>query len=190
MPRPRRPSTESIKKIYASLLNGPKCFEDLWKETRLHRNTLGSTLKFLLGRGLLIHHRKGHKKVYEIVKTTPPYYGWEIPWIEFMMTKGDWREKWNVVDAEIKRFQMQKKWNNLIKQFFSYLINHPKNKDLREALKETGMLDVPISIFKENLSNPFCLECLKGKKKLVKTVLCKETGELVCPSCGTVLENA
>jgi predicted transcriptional regulator len=189
MPRPKGPSPESVKRIYAVLVDGPKCFEDIWKETNLHRNTVASTLNKLVEKGLLQRYRKVHKKMYEVVKTQRPYIGWEIPWIALMMTKKDWQLEWKKVDEEIRRFQEQKKWNNFVWRYCDWLINHPNNQGLLKTLEEMGMLNVPMIKFRENLENPFCLECLRNDKKFVKTIFDRDAGEFVCPTCGVVAKE-
>ena len=89
MARPKKPATETVKRIYALLVGGPFCFEDICKTTGLHRNTVGSALKYLKDRRMVSKKKKGRNSFYEIIKTQPPYFGWEILWIDLMTTDED-----------------------------------------------------------------------------------------------------
>lgn len=192
MPRPKGPSPEAVKRIYAVLVKGPKCFEDIWKETGLHRNTVGSTLGYLVQKNMLKRYREGHKKMYEMKKTQPPYYGWEIPWIELMMTKREKEMHYKRVEEEVRKFWFQKELDGRVKQFrtaiYEKLVKPPCNQELIKVLEEIGIKVTP-RILLENLKVPFCLECLKKEKKFVKAEFKKETGEFCCPKCGLVLQK-
>jgi len=184
MPRPRRPSTKSIKLIYDSLAKSPKCFGDIVKETGLHRNTVATTLNFLVEKKMLKRYRekKGHEVMYEIVA------GWETHWIELMMTKEDWKRKWKEVDNEIEDHLKRKRLKNFKTELMTFL--HEKliepNRALAKVLRELDM-NVPIEIFLKHLERPYCMECLKTKKELKRTSF--KDGEYVCTECGIVAET-
>jgi DNA-binding HxlR family transcriptional regulator len=188
MVRSKGSSPKSIKLIYSVLVKEPKCFEDIWKETQLHRNTVGSTLNDLVAKGLLVRFRKGHKVMYEMRKTKPPYGGWEIPWIDLMMTRRDWKRKWKRVDVRIRGEQLQNKWERMFYDFVQKVIVDP-NSELVKTLVEIGMTDVPLKLIRENREVPFCLECLRETRRFIRTEFCEDTQEHVCPECGSVAET-
>ena len=151
---------------------------------------MGSTLNDLVAKGLLVRFRKGHKIMYKMRKTKPPYGGWEIPWIDFMMTRKDWKRKWKRVDAELKMFRSQKD-EKLAKQKIRDLICEKliePNPELVKVLEEIDM-DVPLTFFREHMKTPYCLECLRANKTFVKTEFHAETKEFICPECGIVAET-
>jgi len=186
MARPKGPSPESIKRIYAALWKGPKSSGEIRKQTKLHGNTIGSTMNDLVNRKMVRWRKMGHKTMYEMVKTKPPEIGWEIPWIELMMTKEDWKAKWDRIDKLIRKDQMRIKWEKMFNEF-AYEVLIKGNPELVKVLEETGLTDVPLQRLKENLDVPYCLECLTNHKQFHKPIYSIDTGEFSCPNCGLVV---
>lgn len=198
MGRPKDASCESYRLIYDALLNGPKCFEEVCRETGLHRNTVGSRLRYLLEKNLLNRYREGHKVIYEIKKTQPPYYGWEIPWISLMMNREDWRKKWKQIDEEIRVFERQRRWNSLLEQRYKQILQFlelPPNREMLEGFEKAGIdwknksLGELLPILYKNLEAPVCPECLQEEKAIIFSIHDSEGGEIICPKCGLILRR-
>ena len=68
MGRPKDSSYRSYRLIYDALSNGPKCFEELWRVTRLHRNTVNARRNHLVSVGLVRKRRSGNKVLNEIIE--------------------------------------------------------------------------------------------------------------------------
>lgn len=195
MGRPKGLTPRSVKRIFAVLVGGPKCFDDIWKETGLHRNTVGFTLEGLEKKDMIVRYRIGHERWAEIKKTQPLYYGWEIygweiPWIGLMMTKDDWERKWERVDEEIARGEGAKA-KNAEREFWNWIdqVLIEPNEKLAKVLEEINMTNISLRYFRDNLETPYCLECLRNTRKFIKAKYSKETGEFCCPECGLVVER-
>jgi len=192
MPRPHGPSPKSVKRIYAILCKEPKSFEAIQRETELHRNTVGSTLKDLVNRGLLSWERKGHKAMYRMRKTEPPSSGWEFPWIALMMTDKEKDMQLKRAEKKTKKFlltyELGKRVEDYMERIFEKLVLPPQNRELITALQEVKMTVTP-RILLQNLRTPYCISCVRTGRQLCATVYDGETGEFVCQRCGQVLEG-
>lgn len=196
MPRPKGSATKSVKLIYSVLTNEPKCFEDVVNETKLHRNTVASTLNDLVRRGLLRRYRKGHKTMYAIEKTKPPYIGWEIPWIELMTTKKQedlhYKEAENRARTFLKTYWKAREMDERVRQFLlaaqEKLVSHPANQKLIEVFEKHKM-KVTLRILKDNLKKPFCLECSIKEMTPVRSEFKLGAGAFCCPNCGLELQK-
>lgn len=184
MPRPRKPANESIRRIYDCLISKSKCYGEIVDETELHGNTVGSTLNFLVKKELVKRMKKGHKTMYELLKTEPPHIGWKIPWIVLTMAPDDWRKKWKDVNAELKKSQDEMKAKRFEEKLGKFLYQQLIifNPELTKLLDELGMDDVPLRRLLEHRERPYCLDCLKESRRWNRT---RRIGaEYVCEKCG------
>jgi len=186
MPRPRDSSTRSYELIWLVLIEGSKTWSELLEKTGLHRDTLSRRLKYLEGKDMIERVRNGRTVIYSIVKSEPPYMGWEIPWICIMMTQEDWDRKYDMLDSYIPvgfnaRATMRRKVNEIL--------NHPMNVELHKLLEEKEMLgEFIVGDMIENIRDPHCIECLERYSKLIKTKFDPIKDERCCPNCGLIIE--
>jgi len=161
-------------------------------ETKLHGNTVGSTLRDLVNRGLLSWERKGHKVMYKMRKTKPPSSGWEIPWIALMTTDKEKDMHLKRAEKKTKKFlftyDLEERVEDYMEAIFEKLVSPPQNQELITALQEAGMVITP-RILLQNLRTPYCVACVRTEGQLRATVYDRETGEFVCQRCGQVVEN-
>jgi hypothetical protein len=186
MPRPKKPATNTIRKIYDVLSTSPLCFEAICDSTGLHRNTCGSALKFLIEKGMVCKEREKHKVVYEVTRGKGPFLRLETRWDDLMMTKEDYQQMYKDFDVENRKWQREKRAEDLKWKMINSLVDNPRNEQLVNLLKETNNYDIPLLRLKQNLEMPFCLSCLRHKKKFFQMIYDKETGEFVCPNCGEI----
>ena len=194
MPRPYGPSPESIRRIYDVLLKGPKSFENIWKETKLHRNTVGYTLGVLVKRRFLNRKMEGHRAIYTMEKPEPISIGWDIPWIDLMTTKEEKDTHFRIVEQkveqDVRKFQFQLELEKRIElrndKIHKRLVNHPQNRKLVEVAQKVGLVITPRILLK-NLTTPYCLKCAKEKKRLDDPIFDNDSKELICSNCGLIL---
>jgi len=198
MGRQKDSSCNSYKKIHEALKSGPKCPTELHNLTHLNPNTVASRLKYLAEKDMVTSHREGRKVIYEIKKTRSPYGGWEIPWIDLMMNREDWKKKWKQIDEEIASFRLQREKNSsLLNKYgqFSEFLEIPINKELLEGFEKAGIdwksktLIELRNILRKNFRTPICLECLQKYKYPEYSKFYPETGEYICPKCNVVVEK-
>lgn len=197
MPRPKKPSTGTVKRIYSVLCGKPKCFEDIVKDSGLHRNTVGSVLEMLVKERMLLRHKEGRKTIYEIDKSDSTLRVWQIPWIASMMTEDDWEKKWRRVEKELKTHSaedMLKDWINHQKELMVDFILSPQNREIIKTLENAG-IDLNAKSIKElwriiqaARTTPICPDCLKNKDVVFCIQTADVAGEIVCPKCGLTLE--
>ena len=191
MTRPKKPATDTVKRIYALLIGGSFCFEDICKKTGLHRNTVASTLKYLKDRKMVSKEKKGRNRFYEIIKTQPPYFGWEISWIDLMTTDEDIqaiieREEKKIEKAVLRR-RTEENVLEFKKKIYHKLIEPEENQEFIKVLEK---IEYPITLrlLLNNLQKPFCLNCLSTEKIFCRLILTSKN-ELACPKCGFSLQK-
>jgi len=195
MTRPKGPSSESVKRIYAVLGKEAKSFEDIVNETCLHRNTVGSTLGTLAAKGMIERFRRGHKRMYGLKRTEPPDNGWTIPWTVMMMTHNDQEKMSRKTWRRIRREMKLSKWIDCQKDLMVDFIFSPQNREVLETLKKAEVeldsksLKEVWSIVQKARTTPMCPECLKNKEVnfLIKSP--DVQGEMVCRTCGLTMDD-
>jgi hypothetical protein len=180
-------SPRVIRRVYAVLYEEPKSFERIVIESRLSRKTVGKVLTNLVKGKMVRRHKEGTKTIYEIEKTLSPYYGWQIPWIRLMMTRGDWDMKWKRGVSEINSHgKIPDIYRKRLKDVLYDEFIHSNTK-LVEILEELGIAGTPLIRFLEDLERPYCLECLGEGRGWVRTGLSNR--EYTCPCCALVVEQ-
>ncbi|MCD6263098.1 TFIIB-type zinc ribbon-containing protein [Candidatus Bathyarchaeota archaeon] len=153
-------------------------------------------MKYLKSEGMITARREGHKIMYEIVKSEPPFYGWEIPWEVLMMTKKDWEKLWREVDFKIKEYELEKMKRDILKKKYEKILNFismPEIKNILEVFEKAGIdwrIKLPqlLPTLIRHLKAPICPECLLKYKTHHHSIFDPETGEFICPNCGLVIE--
>ena len=192
MTRPKKPATETIKKIYALLIGGSFYFEDIYVKTGLHRNTVATTLDYLVEKRMISRERRGRKVFYDIIKTQPPYFGWEILWVELMTTEQDKKMIFKRMEQEVKKSILRRKTKDrvheLYKRSYETLIEPEASQEFIKVLQSINH-PITLRLLLNNLQNPFCLECLRLEKIFCRLVTTSD-GELSCERCGTTFQNS
>jgi hypothetical protein len=185
MVRPRDSSYHSYSLISDVLADGPpRCFEELWRLTRLHRNTLSSRLKYLVSEGLVMKTREKHRVQYALVEPIDMMRWTEISW-------RIWREI-----GKRKYLKVIREWRNTeTVPGLKKLENLPENQDLLdsqelfEGFPEWKDLSPEqyysmLKINNDLTEKAICPECFH-----IGTVEDHSTYEIICPICGTVITD-
>jgi predicted transcriptional regulator len=184
MVRPRDSSYQSYSLILDALVDGPRSFEELWKLTKLHRNTVSSRLKHLVSKGLVTKTREKHRVQYALVEPMD-------------------MNKWNELSWQIMKEMRKRKFLKLIREsMYTEIIlglgkleNLPENQDL---LKSQELLE-GFPEWEELSPEDFYL-MLKLNNGLTEKEICPECfrigivedhliTEIACPECGFVIED-
>jgi ribosomal protein L37AE/L43A len=195
MTRPKGPSPESVKRIYAVLDKEAKSFEDIVSETGLHGNTVGSTLETLEAKGMVERFWKGHKRMCALKRTEPADDLWRIPWIVMMMTQTDQEKKCSEAWKRTRREIKLSKWIDCQKDLMVDFTFSPQNRDVLETLKKAEVdldsksLKEVWSIVQRARTTPMCPECLKNKDVRFFTKSPDVQGEMVCRNCGLTMDD-
>ena len=184
-----KPSTSTIRRVYSTLVTKPRSFEELINITGVADVTLGSALRFLKEKGMLVSYNFGSGERLRMVRTQPLRYGWNLPWLDLMMSADDWKTPWkNVVNRKMEKDDTEEKLNKRFVKLLKDLLVDP-NLDLIEVLEELKMTEVPLEVFKLHNQEPYCLECLRKERRFVRMILCEKSEEHCCPNCGVVRET-
>ena len=178
-----KPSSVTTRRIYFALVQKPRSFQDLVKVIKVDKTTLEIALIFLKEQGMVISYNFNNCKKIRMVRTQPLRYGWNLPWLDLMMSEDDWKTSWKHILNNVENKLSQR----LVKLLKDLLVD--PNLDLIEVLNELEMNEVPLEILKLHNQQPFCLECLKKEKRFVRMVLCEQSEEHCCPNCGVVRET-
>jgi DNA-binding transcriptional ArsR family regulator len=184
-----KPSPDTIKRIYSALVKKPRSIEELINITGVDKTTLGAALRFLKKKGMVVSYNFANRATFRMVRTQPLRYGWNLPWLDLMMSADDWKTPWTHVvywkaEEDEAEGGLDKRFRKLLKD----LLVDP-NLDLIEVLEELEMTDVPLEVFKLHNQEPYCLECLKKERRFVRMILCEKSEEHCCPNCGVVRET-
>jgi hypothetical protein len=180
-----KPSTATIRRIYFALVRKPCSFEDLINLTGIDETALGAALDFLKAKGMIVSYNFTNRLMFRMVRTKPLRYGWNFPWLDLMMSADDWKTPWKQVQRKTEEDdKLDKRFAKLLKD----LLVDP-NLDLTEVLEELDMTEVPLETLKLHNQEPYCLECLKKEKRVVRMILCEQSEEHCCPNCGVVRET-
>jgi len=184
-----KPSPATIRRVYSALVTKPRCFEEVVNITGVDEATLGSALDFLKAKGMIVSYNFANRETFRMVRTQPLRYGWNLPWLDLMMSDDDWKTPWkNVVNGKLEKDDHEEKLNKRFVKLLKDLLVDP-NLDLIEALEELEMTEVPLEVFKLHNQEPYCLECLKKERRFVRMILCEKSEEHCCPNCGVVRET-
>jgi hypothetical protein len=184
----KKPSPVTIRRIYSALVTKPRGLADLADMTGVDEAALGSALRFLKEKGMIVSFNFGSGERFRMVRTQPLRYGWNLPWLDLMMSADDWKTPWKTVINKMKEDEAEDKRNSRFRKLLKDLLIDP-NIDLIEVLEELEMTEVPLEIFKLHNQEPYCLECLKKEKRFVRMILCEKSEEHCCPNCGVVRET-
>lgn len=205
-----------MKRIYLRLRRGPLWLGD-WKSTGIKsRATVHRALKFSLANGLVSKKRCGHKILYEFIPdenygstVLDEFISSEnneskiLDWWPFLTTEKD-RER-----EDIDHRKHLKSWafpilegiKKRIDDTIVYAIRKSQNETITDELSfgydeiikaidqflgnidDTKNLDVLNKILEYRL----CPECLVKNGVLGETELDRESGEMVCTTCGLVI---
>lgn len=184
-----KPSPAIIRRVYSALVTKPRSFEELINITGVEEATLGSALRFLQKKGMIVNFNFGSGERFRMVRTQPLRYGWNLPWLDLMMRADDWKTPWkNVVNRKMEKDDNEDKFNKRFVKLLKDMLVYP-NLDLIEVLEELKMNEVPLEVFKLHNQEPYCLECLKKERRFVRMILCEKSEEHCCPNCGVVQET-
>ena len=184
-----KPSAPTVKRVYSALVTKPRSFTELIDVTGVDEATLGSALRFLKEKGMVVSFNFGSGERFRMVRTQPLRYGWNLPWLDLMMSDDDWKTPWkNLAHAKAKEDESESKLNARFKKLLKDLLIDP-NLDLIEVLEELEMTAVPLKVFKFHNQEPYCLECLKKERRFIRMILCEKSEEHCCPNCGLVRET-
>jgi DNA-binding transcriptional ArsR family regulator len=184
----KKPSPATIKRIYSALVTKPRSLADLADITGVDEAALGSALRFLKEKGMVVSFNFGSGERFRMVRTQPLRYGWNLPWLDLMMSADDWKTPWKNVVNRMEEDEAEGKRNSRFRKLLRDLLVDP-NLDLIEVLEELEMTEVPLEVFKLHNQEPYCLECLKKEKRFVRMILCEKSEEHCCPNCGVVRET-
>jgi hypothetical protein len=188
MPILEKPAPNVIRRIYSVLVCKPHCLEDLAKTTGIDSLTLNQALRFLKEKGMIVSYDFTGRLTFRMVRTQPARYGWNFPWLDLMMSTGDWKAPWkSVVNGTVEEGISEKLDKRFVKLLRDLLVD--PNLDLIEVLEELKMTDVPLEVFKLHNQEPYCLECLRKEQRFVRMILCEASEEHCCPNCGVVRET-
>jgi DNA-binding Lrp family transcriptional regulator len=184
-----KPSVSTIRRVYSALVTKPRSFEELINMTGVAEATLGSALRFLKEKGMIVSYNFGSGERFRMVRTQPLRYGWNLPWLDLMMSADDWKTPWkNVVNRKMEKDDTEEKLDKRFVKLLKDLLVDP-NLDLIEVLEELKMTEVPLEVFKLHNQEPYCLECLRKERRFVRMILCEKSEEHCCPNCGVVRET-
>ncbi len=184
-----KPAPATIKRIYTALVGKPRNFEDLVKITNVDEATLGSALLFLKEKGMVVSYNFTNRETFRMVRTQPPKYGWNLPWLDLMMSADDWKSPWKgVVNRKVEKGDPEEKLKTRFRKLLKDLLVDP-NLDLIQVLEEIKMTEVPLEVFKLHNQEPYCLECLKKERRFIRMILCEQSEEHCCPNCGVVRDT-
>ena len=182
-----KPSPATVRRIYSALVKKPRSLEALVNATGVEETALRSALRFLKEKGMIVSFNFGSGERFRMVRTQPLRYGWNLPWLDLMMSKEDWKAPWkNLVRMDAEENEPEKS-SGFLKLLKGLLVD--PNLDLIEVLAELGMNEVPLVTFKLHNQEPYCLECLKNERRFVRMILCEKSEEHCCPNCGVVRET-
>jgi DNA-binding transcriptional ArsR family regulator len=185
----KKPSASTIRRVYSTLVTKPRSFEELINITGVADATLGSALRFLKEKGMIVSYNFDSGERFRMVRTQPLRYGWNLPWLDLMMSADDWKTPWkNVVNRKMEKDDTEDKLNKRFVKLLKDLLVDP-NLDLIEVLEELKMTEVPLEVFKLHNQEPYCLECLRKERRFVRMILCEKSEEHCCPNCGVVRET-
>ena len=184
-----KPSPDTIRRIYSALVTKPRSLEDLVNTTGVEKATLDSALRFLKEKGMIVSYNFANRETLRMVRTQPLRYGWNLPWLDLMMSAEDWKTPWtHVVYGKAKEDTPEEKRNQRFRNLLKDLLVEP-NLDLIQVLQQLEMTEVPLEVLKLHNQEPYCLECLKKERQFIRMILCKKTEEHCCPNCGVVRET-
>jgi predicted transcriptional regulator len=184
-----KPAPATIRRIYSALVKKPRSLEDLVELTGFDKATLGSALRFLKEKGMIVSYNFTNRLTFRMVRTQPLRYGWNLPWLDLMMSADDWKTPWkNLFHANAEEAEAEEKPKTKFRKMLKDLLVDP-NLDLIEVLEELEMTEVPLEVFKLHNQEPYCLECLKKERRFVRMILCEKSEEHCCPNCGVVRET-
>jgi predicted transcriptional regulator len=183
--RPRDSSYRSYNLILTVLDEGPRSFEELWKSTKLHRNTVSSRLKHLVSEGLVTKTREKHRVQYALVEPIDV-------------------TRWNEISFEIWKEIGKRKLMKVFREWMNTeaipgltkLENLPENKDLLDSQElSEGFPD-----WEEELSADEYYSMLKINHDLTEKMICPNCFhkvivedilivEIACRHCGYVMED-
>ena len=182
-----KPFPATVRRIYSALVKKPRSLEALVNATGVEETALRSALRFLKERGMIVSFNFGSGERFRMVRTQPLRYGWNLPWLDLMMSKEDWKAPWkNLVRMDAEENEPEKS-SGFLKLLKDLLVD--PNLDLIEVLEELRMNEVPLETFKLHNQEPYCLECLKNERRFVRMILCEKSEEHCCPNCGVVRET-
>jgi biotin operon repressor len=184
----KKPSPSTIKRIYSALVTKPRSLAELADVTGIDEAALVSALRFLKEKGMVVSFNFGSGERFRMVRTQPLRYGWNLPWLDLMMSADDWKTPWKNVVNRMEEDEAEGKRNSRFRKLLRDLLVDP-NLDLIEVLEELEMTEVPLEVFKLHNQEPYCLECLKKEKRFVRMILCEKSEEHCCPNCGVVRET-
>ena len=183
-----KPSPATIRRIYSALVTKPRSLTDLVDITGVDEAALVSALRFLKEKGMIVSFNFGSGERFRMVRTQPLRYGWNLPWLDLMMSADDWKTPWKNVVNRMEENEAESKQNSRFRKLLKDLLVDP-NLDLIEVLEELELTEVPLEVFKLHNQEPYCLECLKKEKRFVRMILCEKSEEHCCPNCGVVRET-
>ena len=183
-----KPSPVTIRRIYSALVTKPRSLTDLVDITGVDEAALVSALRFLKEKGMIVSFNFGSGERFRMVRTQPLRYGWNLPWLDLMMSADDWKTPWKNVVNRMEENEAESKQNSRFRKLLKDLLVDP-NLDLIEVLEELKMTEVPLEVLKLHNQEPYCLECLKKEKRFVRMILCEKSEEHCCPNCGVVRET-
>ena len=182
-----KPSSVTIRRIYSALVTKPHSLDEMAKLTGVDEAVLGSALRFLKEKGMVVSFNFGSGERFRMVRTKPLKYGWNFPWLDLMMNDEDWKTPWRTLVSK-EEGERAGKLNMRFQKLLTDLLVEP-NLDLIEVLDELEMTEVPLEVFKLHNQEPYCLECLKKERRFVRMILCEKSEEHCCPNCGVVRET-
>jgi hypothetical protein len=184
-----KPSPDTIRRIYSALVTKPRSLEDLVNTTGVEEATLDFALRFLKEKGMIVSYNFANRETFRMVRTQPLRYGWNLPWLDLMMSAEDWKTPWtHVVYGKAEEDTLEEKRNQRFRSLLKDLLVDP-NLDLIQVLQQLEMTEVPLEVLKLHNQEPYCLECLKKERQFIRMILCKKTEEHCCPNCGVVRET-
>ena len=207
MGRPKGSSYRSYRLIYDALSNGPKCFEELWRVTRLHRNTVSARLNHLVSEGLVRKRRSGHKVLYEMIEPlrneSGVLRGEGLKWLKYVW-KIDRKERRTrrrqlkqLLKEEIKQkklfWEVYKELSESLDSELEKLIAKPNSQELLGMIPNWE--DLPINKLWLILFLDQFLLYLNSEKMICPycyhypTIAPPHAVEIVCPKCANVIED-
>jgi len=181
-----KPSPDTIRRIYYALVRKPRSFENLVEITGVEETALDSALDFLKKKGMIVSYNFASHLTFRMVRTQPLRYGWNLPWLDLMISEDDWKTPWK--QAVYRKAEEDDKLDKRFVKLLKDLLVDP-NLDLIEVLEELEMTEVPMETLKLHNQEPYCLECLRKERRFVRMILCEKSEEHCCPNCGVVRET-
>lgn len=184
-----KPDPVTVQRIYSALVTKPRSLEDLSHIASVDEVALVSALRFLKAKGMIVSYSFTNHEKFRMVRTQPPRYGWNLPWLDLMLSEEDWKAPWkNIVHTKAEKDEGRDESNKKFRKLLKEVLIDP-NLDLIEALEQLEMTEVPLKVFELHNQEPYCLECLKNERRFVRMILCKQSEEHCCPNCGVVRET-